>query len=364
MKKLIGVLLIIGTIAEAQVSVPFTSVKWIYASQDYQLTDYMGKASVLLKRNRLILKDAKFENGIIEYDVNFGKERGFIAVMFRMQDEQNYEEFYLRPHQSGNPDANQYTPVYGGVDAWQLYYGDGYGSPVNYSFNAWMHIKLVITGKYMEVYFDDMEKPAMLAELKRTEQSGYLGIQNGSTEAHYANFTYTAVDNVSLKGIPKPEASVALGTIMQWQVSNSMSEKSIENIFSLKSMPNANLIWKVATAENTGTLNLAGVVTFSNDRNTVLARVIINSDRDQLKKFMFGFSDRARVFFNNQLLYSGQDDFASRDYRFLGTIGYHDAVYLQLKKGTNTIDVAVSETFGGWAVKGKFDDVSGITFPK
>jgi len=34
-----------------------------------------------------------------------------------------FEHFYIRPHQSGNPDANQYTPVFNGVSAWQLYHG-------------------------------------------------------------------------------------------------------------------------------------------------------------------------------------------------------------------------------------------------
>ena len=31
----------------------------------------------------------------------------------------------MRPHKSGKPDALQYTPVFNGLSAWQLYYGDG-----------------------------------------------------------------------------------------------------------------------------------------------------------------------------------------------------------------------------------------------
>ena len=45
----------------------------------------------------------------------------------------------------------------------------------------------------------------------------------------------------------------------------------------------------------------------------------------------------------------------SRDYRFLGTIGYFDAVYLQLKKGRNDLWIAVSENFGGWGIKAKLE---------
>ena len=56
-----------------------------------------------------------FTNGIIEYDVAFTAKRNFIGVKFRQQDAKNSEEFYIRPHQSGNPDANQYTPIFNGL---------------------------------------------------------------------------------------------------------------------------------------------------------------------------------------------------------------------------------------------------------
>jgi hypothetical protein len=73
-----------------------------------------------------------------------------------------------------------------------------------------------------------------------------------------------------------------------------------------------------------------------------------------------GFSDRARVFLNDQVLYSGRDEFQSRDYRFLGTVGLFDEVYLTLKKGRNELWVAVSETFGGWGIKAALPDRTGI----
>jgi hypothetical protein len=38
-----------------------------------------------------------------------------------------------------------------------------------------------------------------------------------------------------------------------------------------------------------------------------------------------------------------------------------DAVYLNLKKGSNELLMAVSEDFGGWLITGKFKDPKGIT---
>lgn len=51
-------------------------------------------------------------------------------MAFRATDGDNYEHFYLRPFQSGRPDATQYTPVYHGVSGWQLYSGPRYNLPV------------------------------------------------------------------------------------------------------------------------------------------------------------------------------------------------------------------------------------------
>ena len=38
----------------------------------------------------------------------------------------------MRPHQVGNPDAIQYTPVFNGLSAWQLYHGDGFWQPARF----------------------------------------------------------------------------------------------------------------------------------------------------------------------------------------------------------------------------------------
>ena len=43
-------------------------------------------------------------------DVKVTRRRSFVYVTFRMEDEQEYEELYLRPHKSGLPDAVQYAP--------------------------------------------------------------------------------------------------------------------------------------------------------------------------------------------------------------------------------------------------------------
>jgi len=43
-------------------------------------------------------------------------------------------------------------------------------------------------------------------------------------------------------------------------------------------------------------------------------------------------------------------------------MGYYDAVYLPLKKDENEIQVALTEKMGGWGLKARLMDMSGINF--
>ena len=62
------------------------------------------------------------------------------------------------------------------------------------------------------------------------------------------------------------------------------------------------------------------------------------------------------VFVNGRRVYSGDNTYMSRDYRYLGTIGLFDSVVLPLQPGKNEICVAVTEAFGGWGIMGRIDD--------
>ena len=108
-------------------TVPFDSKKWEIKAKESRVEKYLGRTSLFLKGGKAIVKDSKFSDGIIEYDVAFDGKRGFNGVIWRIRDSHDYEKFYIRSHQSGNPDANQYTPVFNGVSGWQLYYsGSGH----------------------------------------------------------------------------------------------------------------------------------------------------------------------------------------------------------------------------------------------
>ena len=109
-------------------------------------------------------------------------------------------------------------------------------------------------------------------------------------------------------------------------------------------------------SEPGGLVDLARVQGIEDGRNTVLARATIPADSAGAKAVQLGFSDRAHVYLNGAALYEGDATYRSRDYRFLGSIGWHDTVYLPLEQGDNELVVAVSEDFGGWGVQARVVD--------
>jgi hypothetical protein len=289
-----------------------------------------------------------------------------MGAVWRIQDFDNYEEFYLRPHQSGNPDANQYEPVFNGVAAWQLYYGDAYSAPVKYDFNQWIHVKIAVSGKSADIYIKDMTTPALfVSPLKREVKQGRVGLSVGNfAPAYFSNFSFIPMSNVELKGKAKAPDATPAGTVMSWMVSSVVEGKSLERKYQLTPADKEKLNWKTLDCETSGICNLARLQGINEGRNTVFARLIIQSDSEQVKKIRFGFSDAVKVYFNDRLLYGGSDLYQSRDYRFLGTVGLFDELYLPLKQGDNELWMAVTENFGGWGIKAMFDDMDGIRLRK
>ena len=254
------------------------------------------------------------------------------------------------------------TPIFNGSAGWQLYHGDGYGAPVDYFFNEWMHVKIIVSGSRGEVYIMDMEKPAVLIhEMKHGIKSGQVGLMCANyAPAYFSNFSFTPVDNPRLKGEPKHPERAPEGTIMAWTISNLFDEKSLANKFHLEKRDKDKLKWKKLTCENSGLANLSSLHAVDDKKNTVFAKININSNNEQIKLIKLGYSDRIKIYFNDKLLYGGNNNFQSRDYRFLGTIGYFDELYLPLKKGYNELMLAVSESFGGWGIKARFENLEGI----
>jgi len=344
--------------------IPFDDPAWTFANENYEIVEYLGQPSLHFsgQAGYAYLAEASLLNGIVEFDVALPDQRTFLGMMFRLRDTDNYEEFYFRPHQSGNPDAYQYSPVYNGLNGWQLYHGPGFGGAVPYHFDDWMHVKLVIAGSRAEIYLNGATQPAIyLPHLLRDPVAGGVGLWG--RDGYFANFRYTVLANPpQLVNAPVAPAAPEPGTVVQWEVSSVFAEEIIADQLDIPRTLRRDLRWKPLTAEASGTTNLARLAGPGEAGNTVFAKLVIQAERAGLHAVQLGYSDRARVFLNGRALYAGQYNFRDRDYRFLGTIGDFDTLFLPLERGENELLIAVSENFGGWAVRARFPKQEGIKY--
>lgn len=344
-------------------NVPLDADHWKVAAVESRWEEHLDRPSLRLKGGIATVTEATFHDGSLRFDIAFSGERGFMGGVWRVRDARGYEEFYLRPHQSGKPDANQYTPVFNGVSGWQLYHGKRYSVALTYPFHQWIPVKIAFSGRSAEIYVIDMETPALfISELKREVEAGGVGLSAGNfAPAHFSNFSYTVANAPPLSGKPRSEKDAARGTIRSWWVSEAFREASIATKLTLDDADLEGRSWTRLPCEGSGLANLARVQGIVLGKNTVFARTTIVSKRDQVKKLDFGFSDRVKVYFNGRLLYGGDDTYMSRDYRFLGSIGYFDHLYLPLVEGENELWMAVSEDLGGWGVQAVIEDPTGVT---
>jgi hypothetical protein len=347
-----------------RIAVPFTEANWQITTAEnrgeFRFEDKAGQEAVFLQSGRLDLKNVEFETGTIEFDILTQGERGFGGIRWHVQPgDDSFEEFYIRPHMSGNPDANQYTPTFNGVAGWQLYFGPHYSTPVSYKFDEWMHIKVVVAEKQAEVYIDSDKPVLFVDDLRGKFGSGGLTLSANFSPFYFANFSYQAEEKPVLKGTPVDREKLPQNLVRQFAVSTPVPEALVAEVSSL---PRGKIPvnWIPVEVETNGVANLAREAARSKDANTVFARIIIHSERDQVKKLRFGYSDRVRVFLGDQALYAGDNGYMTRDYRYLGTVGLFDQLYLPLKAGSNELYFAVSESFGGWGIMAAFEDMDGI----
>ena len=160
--------------------------------------------------------------------------------------------------------------------------------------------------------------------------------------------------------LPAPEPEPAEpGVVRSWHVSDAFSEGELVSDVLDPGFAGART-WTRLSAEPSGLADLARVSGIRDGRNAVFARVGVTADANRPARLEFGYSDRVVVYLNGRPLYRGSAGYRSRDYRFLGSIGYHDAIYLPLQEGENQLVIGVAEDFGGWGLQARFTDPAGL----
>jgi len=342
---------------------PFDSSAWDIHAAEWRVEPYRGRGALFLRNGAAWLRGSRFQNGTIELDVIFNNVGGFPGIAFRAATHSDFELFYLRQALSDGPHATQYTPVLHGLYAWQIYAGPTWEGAAHWTYDRWMHVRLVVRGERAELFVDGDSAVQIVRQLRGPNGAGEIGLLSG-TGARFAN----VVVHPEAESAPVATATLASAerdstpaTIVRtWRVSSPFPEAALGSRTEMATPPDAGN-WKPLGVEERGIANLARLAGNGGGRNTVVAAVTLTSDRGRVVRLRFGYSDRVRVFLNGGLLYAGNAGFGTRDPEFLGIVGLFDELALPLRRGPNELWFAVSETFGGWAVTADLPERAGIT---
>ncbi|MBU8871864.1 MAG: SMP-30/gluconolactonase/LRE family protein [Gemmatimonadales bacterium] len=349
--QILLVVLITGTgVSVSGEMVPFDSNQWVGVNGE--LGDYIGQQC---RTGSAYLPHIAFKNGIIEYDVLLDGSRGYPGITFRATSMKHYEHIYIRPHAGLRGDGMQYAPAFGPGSDWQLYHGEGNTASIEMPADRWIHIRVEILDRRARVFYDGGLEPVLVIDqLKHEPVEGPVAIRSApNTSARFANFKVTKTDDLDFP--PVPATWHPRGLITEWELSQSFKLGDVEG----SAYPNQEVMkqidWQTATAESNGLLNISRFAQRSpnGEGDVVFARLILEADRRETRKFSFGYSDYVTVFLNGEPLFSGNNAYRSRNNDHPGVISLEDQVHLHLKEGKNELLFAVAEGFGGWGLMGQ-----------
>ncbi len=347
-------MLFTGQIIAQENAIDFDSDQWEISAG--KVIDYMGRKSLY---GTAILKDVEFENGIIEVDIAITGARSYPGLFFRVQDEENSERFYVRPHRMGlYPDAMQYTPHINGISEWQITNGKGCTGSVVLPKNEWVHLKMEVKGSQAKVYLNDAKKPNLvITNLKHGISNGTIGVNGPANKtAMFSNFRYTKTDDLEFDAPPVIETPEEM--LVDWDVSVAFQAKLLNRDNYPRFYTIFNAGWEKIKPEPGGLINIARLrKRTGQEADAIMARTNIYSEKRKKVKLEFGYSDRIDIFHNGQKIFEGTSAYQYRDKSFLGIVGFHDAVHVTLEKGLNEIYIILAESFGGWGFKFKANQV-------
>ncbi|MGA0558674.1 hypothetical protein ACO2Q8_18580 [Larkinella sp. VNQ87] len=322
---------------------------------------------------QIFLKDQPFTDGTIEFDVEL-IGMGFPGINFRMSaDRKNSENFYIRSFGPVSPEERstlQYAPIVNGLSMWDL--ADEYQTGAIIYQEGWNHVKLVVSGRQMKVYVNDMKAPVLhIPHLEANTNTGTISLTGNVI---YANFK---IDPARPEGLPAESGfnPVAADTryLRNWQVHGVIDFPFGKDlVFPLPSMygtltksdiPDSTAQWVTIQADRKAMVNLsaryAGVE--KDGRRLAWLKTTIDSDRVQQKTLNLGFSDEVWLFVNGQIVYVDKNYFGTPNAKQKGRCTIENAtVSVPLKQGRNELLVGLANYFYGWGLIARFADLDGI----
>jgi len=350
--------------ATEPITIAMTADHW-QTKENAEFLRQLGFLHGLMRLNsgNAVLKGVTFSDGTIEFDVNtIG--RGAPGIAFRQQDDDDFELVYLRPDPNcpAFKACIQYTPETHGVLLWDLF--PQYENRAPLRENGWNHIKMVISGRRMNVFVNDAPSPTLeVGRLEGDAMTGSLRLQGPGT---FANMVITpgAVGGLSPEPARDP-LEADRGLVRNWRLSPFASlPNGKDAVYS--EMPGASQDWKTISTERSGLVNLSrvyGLPLHEPNRAVTWLKTTITSDRKQSKKVEIGWTRELWAFVNGKLVYADKNLYDVENLRKApdGRCSLENGAFtLPLEAGDNEVAVAVANNFFGWGLMLRLADPEGV----
>jgi len=353
--------------------IPMTADHWSTVAGAVNFIDYKGKPSIELvagnyaqhiKTGSTVLKDFTFRNGTIEYDVAATGSMG-AGFVFRRADKDNYEMFYLRPRPKCEeaPDCVQYAPETHGVLLWDVF--PQYQGPAPLRQDEWNHVKLVVSGKRMNIFINGAAQPTMkIGRLEGDAEDGGLMLAGPGI---FANLTVTPNATEGLSTEPEADATDADGRLVRSWWLSPFSKLEADRAPVLADMPAGSAAWTALKAERSGLVNVSrvyGQPVGQGVRTLAWLKTTIHSDKAQQKHVQLGWAREIQVYVNGQLIFADKNLYQPPEARKSpdGRLSLDNgSLMLPLRAGDNEVAVAVVTDFYGWGLEMRLDDVKDLT---
>jgi hypothetical protein len=350
------------TVAQRR-DVPMTADRWGTAFGKPEFKEHKGTpAIVFVQEGGVTLNDLTFRNGTVEFDVEPAAMGAGLA--FRMHSLQSLEMLYFRPQPNcaTAPDCVQYAPFARGVLLWDLF--PQHQAPAPLRQNEWNHVKVVISGRRMNLFVNGATTPTLaVGSLEGETQAGQLALVGPGA---FANFRVTPE---AVEGLPAAaDADPTAGDkrlVRQWQLAPS-SELPDGKEPTIADLPKASAEWRGLNAERGGLVNVTrvyGLPTKRPMRSVTWLKTSVSSKTNQSKKVAIGWSREVWLFVNGQQVYADKNLYQPPSARKPpdGRVSLENGSFvLPLKAGDNEIAVALANNFFGWGLILRLEDLEGI----
>lgn len=312
--------------------------------------------------------EANFKNGIIEFELKPSSERAFFYVYFRKQSGAESEVVYIRNHKSNAPDTIQYSPVYQGKSAWQLYHGQAGTASASLPKDDWVNVKLRIKGNQFSMWVGDNPEPNIKnMKLTGNDKAGGISFRGFIPRGSKAEQT-GLIRNINIQHLPEEESVVRAivpalsGSITSFKVSPAFEVTNKASTQIPLEILNQN--WMPLKTDSHGKLELLkhrkipkGVRIWA-----VAADTTLRAQTPTQCQLNIGFSDAMTLMLNNEKQIFSDASYRYSDRRQQGVMHASQvSVFLNLNEGDNALRAIVADSFGGWGFQARMIDCEGVS---